>query len=395
MSKIRVPAVAIALLAGIVALAPPAQAEPDIAWFDEIAGASINVDGTYIPIVGHFTDLLLDDIIWYAPGTATDHRWTPCPGCPMGRFTKSVLQPQVNGSYQPVVGDFAGDGKDDVFWSGPGADHLWTNNGSGGFTSRRIDVGGGYGDAVLLPNSRTGSGKDDILWRRYTENDGRYRVTGALWVFPDNGSGAVRTRSRPTLPPGEPIVGDFDGSGASDILWYSSGNGCSYVCAPPSQLADQLWRRSTNESATFSRTTLNIRGPYAPLSGLLSGDDDLRSDILWLGSYYGYRGSDQDRPDSFWEGRSSGSFAAVTTDIPRTARGFVLEGPGPDVVGLWGPSGIDLWFDTPSGPVVRESGNEDRLDGDAIVGSFLDAGQDDIFFYTSGQLPERIYHRID
>ena len=74
------------VLVGAPASAAPATA-PGPLTFTTTTGPAMAVNGTYMPIVGRFTSLQLDDIIWYAlDGTRTggpqrtDQRWSPCPG---------------------------------------------------------------------------------------------------------------------------------------------------------------------------------------------------------------------------------------------------------------------------------------------------------------------------
>ena len=145
---------ALAAAATLAALtpAPVSAEEPDIPYFEDITGAEVAVKGDYNPVVGHFTDQVFDDILWYGFGSAKESLWTPCPGCEQGRFTKQQLPPnlQVTGYYGPIVGDFAGGKLDDIYWldRDGSADYLWTNNGSGGFTTKRLDMA----DGDLVPD---------------------------------------------------------------------------------------------------------------------------------------------------------------------------------------------------------------------------------------------------
>ena len=75
-----------------------------------------------------------------------------------------------------------------------------------------------------------------------------------------------------------PIVGNFAGSTASDIVWYAPGPG-----------ADHLWT-STGARGVFTKSTLRIEGTYTPLVGDFGGDgfDDIfwyetgpARDVLW------------------------------------------------------------------------------------------------------------------
>jgi hypothetical protein len=52
----------------------------------------------------------------------------------------------VQGTYEPLLGDFNGDGRNDVFWYGPGAgyDVIWYGRATGGFATRAVTVRGTY-----------------------------------------------------------------------------------------------------------------------------------------------------------------------------------------------------------------------------------------------------------
>ena len=102
------------LLATVAALAlvpTRASAAPPTGWWTETTGSSIAVNGTYVPIVGDFAGGSTSDIIWYAPGSGTDYLWTSNGS---GGFAKAPLARQINGTYTPIVGDFKRDGRDDL-----------------------------------------------------------------------------------------------------------------------------------------------------------------------------------------------------------------------------------------------------------------------------------------
>lgn len=385
--------VAVAALVGSVALAAPAGAEePDIPYFSEYSGGEFVQPENARPVVGHFTDQVFDDILWYQYGSAKETLWTPCPDCAKP-FTKKQLPAalQVSGTYEPVVGDFSGDPLDDIYWvSLVGADYLWTNIGAGSFTSKRFDGPAGEWYPLVLPDSRSGEGKDDLLWRSGINR------SGALWVFPDDGSGVARTRSRPTIPEGQPLIGDFDGSGAADILWYPHVTPCR--CPTPSAAGtiDTLWRRSTSETPSFSSSTMNIKGEYAPLVGRFSAEGDNRDDILWAGQFFICCQAPEERPDSLWEGRANGGFTASTQSFPSKGGGVVLGHDGADTAIVFGGDGTSIaWFDTPSGgPVVRPIGSQ--LPGysweTSFVGRFVDGTRDDLYVSGFDGEPDTLYH---
>ena len=74
------------------------------------------VNGTFRPAVGDFDGDGRDDIFWYAPGAAADYMRR-------GTTTSFSAGPAyvVNGTYTPLVLRFNTDGKDDLFLYGPGS----------------------------------------------------------------------------------------------------------------------------------------------------------------------------------------------------------------------------------------------------------------------------------
>ncbi|HEX7133207.1 MAG TPA: VCBS repeat-containing protein [Iamia sp.] len=112
---------------------------PDSIWtFDTAANhtsaALPNIDGAYIPVVGHFIEG--DNILWYRPGSASEALW----GFTEEGSLNQLEAPPVNGSYDPTVGDFDGNGYEDIAWTASGNATIWQFN-SGGFTQSSVTTG--------------------------------------------------------------------------------------------------------------------------------------------------------------------------------------------------------------------------------------------------------------
>ena len=67
----------------------------------------------------------------------------------------------------------------------------------------------------------------------------------------------------------EPVTGDFDANGTTDILWYGAGD------AP-----DSMWLRDPWKRQFIVRPT-TVHGTYRPIAGDFDGDG--YGDIFWYG----------------------------------------------------------------------------------------------------------------
>lgn len=213
----------------------------DVLWDFELDGSitktNLSIGGTYKPIVGYFTDDGREDIIWYAPGTAADSWWNFKEG---GYVTKPI---NINGTFQPLVGSFAGsgsptfDGVQDIIWYAPGtaADSLWNFKGAAGtITTTPLTINGTF---TPIPGDFTHDGFNDVIW--YAPGTGQ----DYLWNFTNATGGKTST---PLTINGKytPIADNiYDQSNhQTDVLWFAPGgapdsiwdfqNGSSYVTRP-------------------------------------------------------------------------------------------------------------------------------------------------------------------
>lgn len=354
------------LLAAVatLALAPTrAGAAPPSGWWTETTGAALAVNGTYVPIVGDFAGGSTSDIIWYAPGTGTDYLWTSDGS---GGFAKAPLARQINGTYTPIVGDFAGDLRDDVFWYGPGtaADFLWIFN-DGTPTSVNKAISGTYQPSVLPESDVSWGGKDKILW--YAPGTG----SDSIWRF-TTAQGAHTSVPSSIAGSPKPLIGDFDGNGVIDIVWYNPGT------------ATETYWRATGPNATYGATTFSVTGTYTPIVYDLTPNTDGRSDIAW------YRNGSS--VFNVWQGKADGTWS---TDVWSTnGRGTpLLSAIDWGYIHFYDPAGADrIWYlNDAAPPYDKAAGNTEIPAGyTPIVGRFTQ-GTPDIFWYKAGSAPEYLF----
>lgn len=138
----------------------------------------------------------------------------------------------LHGGHEPVVGDFDGDGVDDIVWFGPGdeCDTVWWGEGDGTFVDPDEVNGGVYAHALDLAFSADvvsgdfdGDGADD-LWFADEPAPGSYRVVT---------TGGTRTFASSSLDGFDAELsyrtGDFDADGHDDLALYWSAGGMGLV----------------------------------------------------------------------------------------------------------------------------------------------------------------------
>ena len=111
------------------------------------------------PLVGDFNGDGFDDIYWYTSGTGGEHLWL---GTPFG-LIQAATAPVVHQSYLPIVADFNGDGASDVLWYAPGAtpDPVWYGSPAGLQAGPNVAINGFYDP---LAGDFNGDGKGDVFF---------------------------------------------------------------------------------------------------------------------------------------------------------------------------------------------------------------------------------------
>jgi len=167
------------------------------------------------------------------------------------------------------VGDFNGDGKDDILWRNQltGENYIYFMNGLS------IQPNEGYLRTVADLSWRIvgvadfdGDGKSDILWRN--------AVSGQNYLYPMNGTAILGTEGylRTVADTNWQVkgVGDFDGDGKADILWRNAVSGENYLYP----------MNGTTILATegYLRMVADLNWSVA---GVGDYDGDGRADIVW------------------------------------------------------------------------------------------------------------------
>lgn len=345
-------------LGGLVPSGSAHALEPPVDLWDETT-AGLAVNGTYTPIVGDFGGAAAgrDDIVWYAPGAAADNWWISNGDT---TFSKQALPMQVNGTYTPVVGDFAGTGLDDILWYAPGAaaDYLWTANGLG-FDAASVNINGTYVPAVLDDTS----GKDDIIWANPAGG------AGSVWSFEGGGT----YLSNPiTSPAGSrPLVGRFNIGVCADVFWYTPGAG-----------ADALWLMNC-AGHIGSNLPQTVNGHFQPVVHDFTPSVDGLADILW----FAHPGA-----TSLWMSDGDGTWTTSSRNLPIGGTPLPVS-KNWGFVQVWSPTLPDLVF-------WRTSDGEDfaaQLDATnmgagyrPLIGTFV-GNNADILWYQPGAAAERLF----
>ncbi len=170
------------------------------------------------------------------------------------------------------------------------------------------------------------------------------------------------------LPPG-PLVGDFDGDGVDDQLWYGVG---------PSP--DHAWYGGRDRG--FAGRAVSVGGTYQPLVGDFDGDR--RDDVLW----YAAGGAS----DYLWRGTATRGFTGREVQVGGTYEPLVgdFDGDRREDVLWYSPTGPDrLWYGTATGFVGVEV--DVTRSYEPVTGDFDGNGTTDVLWYGPGGAPDRLW----
>jgi hypothetical protein len=355
----------LALAIGVLALlglaaTPAAQAEVADGWDYR----SLSVSGTYQPLVGQFAGDGATDILWYAPGSAPDSLWIGKAGQRgAAAFTKLALE--INGTYTPVVGDFFGDDYSDIIWyaPGPASDFAWVSDDVPGYFGRQsVAINGRFRPSVLEDYSAANR-KDDVLW--YAPGSAK----DYLWHFGETGTGAYSTVNLSINGTYQTILGDWNADGLGDLVLYA-----------PGTAADYRW--ASKPDGTFAQSALSVNGTYEPVT-ILQDDGD---GILWW--------ADGPAREAYWV-RNGATFRSASVPAVSELGAVTSAGLGGAIITV--PGGVDGFFfgDATQGDWYGLAGlGHDKTTQRPLVGDYDDDGLIDVTWYGRGTLSDELWYSV-
>lgn len=218
------------------------------------------------PVVGDFDGDGEEDILWYDTDGDEKIWW----GRVDRTFKKTRLTLRVGAGMRPTAGDFDGDGRDDVHWYRPDVnnDFQWWGAAGRAFDITAVSEANGTYDQVVS-GDYNGDGYDDLFFYRHPDKTQECGYTGDQYFWYGRRERTdMRAGSTPLTVPCyfKWFVGDADGDGNADLL--------SYGLAPNPR--DVMWfRGASSEEIRFDQ-------PYGfrPVMGDFDGDK--RADIFWF-----------------------------------------------------------------------------------------------------------------
>jgi hypothetical protein len=256
-------------------------------FLDNAANAFTNVPiSWHMAGTGDFNGDGRDDILW----RNDDGRMTDWLGASNGGFFDNAANAYTNvptSWHVAGVGDFNGDGRDDILWrNDDGRMTDWLGASNGGFFDNAANAFTSVPTSwhVAGVGDFNGDGRDDILWRNDNGN-----MTD--WLGASNGGFFDNAANAYTSVPTSwhiAEVGDFNGDGRDDILWRNdNGNLSDWL----GQANGGFFDNAAN-AFTFVPISWHVEGV-----GDYNGDG--RADILW-------RNDNGNMSD--WLGQSNGGF---------------------------------------------------------------------------------------
>ena len=242
----------------------------------------------YEPLVGDFNGDGLSDLAWTEEASSGLHAWV---ALGEGDGTLAAAEPsnprtENSSGYKPLVGDFDGDGLSDIAWTEEASSglHAWVALGAGdGTLAAAVDSRprtGNFSGYEAVVGDFNGDGLSDIAWTE--EASSGLHAYVALGEGDGTLAAALPSRPRTRDSSGyKPLVGDFNGDGAADLVWTKNNNSGSYAYTALGKGNGRFG------AATYSALrTNNCKYDCSrnPTTGDFNGDGV--SDIAWTGTRY-------------------------------------------------------------------------------------------------------------
>jgi hypothetical protein len=166
-----------------------------------------------------------------------------------------------------TVGDFDGDGTDDIFWRDPqGNTAMWLMGGPEIVSSNVLQVKS-PGTVIVDAGDVNGDGKDDVVWRD--------KLTGATIVWLMDGSKVSTSYTLVTISNNWALagLGDLNGDGIDDFIWDHQVDGriAAYLMNEDGQIQD-------------GSTIFDLTNPDWYVADILDLNGDGKDDLFWRDS---------------------------------------------------------------------------------------------------------------
>lgn len=245
--------------------------------------ADVDGDGDDDIVWNHVSASVNETVVGFASGDGTFSMGSP--------YTHSVQPTDGWSQYVVKVGDFDNDGQDDLAWgraNTTNTTYIGLSNGNGAYTEMPVftrGASGWGGDYQFEVGNIDGMNGDDLIWNErtglnrtyvsFSNGDGTYGV--------DNAEGTANMwHDHPeTAWTGDEAftVGDFDGNGRDDLIWYTIGTNHHHVyfAESVSDIQGQIF----NFRGRFNRNT-NGWSDYDVVVGDIDGNAGV--DLVWVAS---------------------------------------------------------------------------------------------------------------